>query len=373
MTEWRVCLIGILCTPFFVGACRGDAGTGPGGGGLDLLWVSAPTSAGNDWVDGTPAIDGGRLFVQEANRLVALDAASGARLWSRQIRIAPSPGPTTLRAADGVVFVSETDSMMAVNAATGATIWTVHPDSQTVTAPALDNTTFYTGQRGIPVVYALARTDGSIRWKVNVGTGYTFLAHVRGVAVSGDTVYAAVERYLNVNGAAASGVLVALAAADGRELWRYETPGTKDFFYGPPVPAGRMILVNDFYAGDVAAIDVVTHQEVWRTAVGGTIGIRLVGQTLFTASSDTKARALDLGTGRIQWSQDTGSSGFGLGVCGNNLYVSAFHVRRYDGATGEITGEASVGTSNGGFVTHPVSDGTRIFVAGTSGVAAFAC
>lgn len=360
-----------LAVPLLAVACGN--GTGPSDGGLRLIWSSPRTQAGSDWTNGTPAVDANRVFVQEGNQLIALDASSGARVWSRAVRVAAAPPPTTLRAADGIVYLSETDSIMAVNGATGATIWTVHPDSQAVAEPALDGTTFYTGQRGIPIVYALARADGAVRWKVNVGSGYTFRAHVRGVAVAGDTVYASLERYLDLNGVSASGVLVALAASDGHELWRYETPGTKDYLLDAPLIAGRLVLVNDFYKGDLIAVDMMSHQEVWRTAVGGTERMALVGQTVLTAGVDAKARALDLATGALKWTAETGSSAFGLGTCGASLYVTAFHLRRYDAATGAITGESQVGSMDGGFVTHVASDGTRVFVAGTSGVAAYRC
>jgi outer membrane protein assembly factor BamB len=340
---------------------------------MPALWVSPKAQAGADWTDGTPAVDGGRVYVQEGNQLVGLDAGTGARMWSRRVRVAAAPPPTTLLAADGVVYLSETDSIMAVNGSTGVTIWSVHPDSQTVTEPALDATTLYTGQRGVPVVYALARSDGAIRWKVNLGAGYTFRAHVRGVAVSGDTVYASVERYLDLNGASAKGVLVALDRLDGHELWRYETGGTKNFFLDAPVPAGRLVVVNDFYAGDLVAVDVTSQREAWRTSAGGAVRAVLIGSTIYTAGWDTNARAIDLASGTVKWSAPTGSSAFGIGTCGGSLFVSAFHLRRYDLTSGEITGEARVGGMDGGFVTHVASDGTRVYVAGTSGVAAFAC
>jgi outer membrane protein assembly factor BamB len=328
--------------------------------------------AGADWVGGTPAVDGGRVFVQEGYNLVGLSAATGQRLWSRRIRIAAAPGPTTLRAGGGRVFVSETDSIMAVDAATGATIWTIHPDSQTVTSPALDEMNFYTGQRGIPVVYAVARDIGVVRWKVNVGAGYAFPAHVRGVGVAGDTVYAALDRFLNPNGATSTGVLVALDRRDGHELWRYETSGTRTFLFGSPLPVGRIVLVSDFQAGDVVAVDMVTHLEVWRTPAGGPAGVFVVGQTVFVAGSDHQARAIDLTTGAVKWTMDTGSSDLGYGACGASFMVSAFVLRRFDGSTGKITGESNVGGA-AGFVSYVATDGARGYVTATNGVFAFAC
>ena len=346
--------------------------TKPAGGGLELLWRSPAANVGQDWANGTPAVDGGRVFVQEGHSLVAIDAASGARLWSRRIRIAASPPPTTLLANAGVVYVSETDSLMAVEASTGRTIWSVHPDSQAVTEPALDNSGFYTGQRGLAVVYALERATGAIRWKTNVVVGSAFAAHVRGVAVAGDTVYAAVEKYLDRNGAAAKGVLVALDRMTGTELWRYETPGERDFFYSAPLVAGSQVIVNNFYRGTLISIDTRTHLELWTTIVGGTGRGIIDGQQIFTAGFDTKARALDLRTGVVKWTGSTGSSAFGLGVCGSNLFVSAFDLRRYDGATGAISGNADRGVY-GAFTSHITSDGTRAFAVSWNGVFAFAC
>ena len=346
--------------------------TKPAGGGLELLWRSPVAIVGQDWVDGTPAVDGGRVFVQEGHSLVAIDAASGARLWSRRIRIAASPPPTTLLANAGVVYVSETDSLMAVEASTGRTIWSVHPDSQAVTEPALDNSGFYTGQRGLAVVYALERATGAIRWKTNVVVGSAFAAHVRGVAVVGDTVYAAVEKYLDRNGVAAKGVLVALDRMTGTELWRYETSDSKDFFYNAPLVVGSQVIVNNFYRANLISIDARTALVQWSTDVGATVRAVVIGDRVLAAGSDTKARALDLRTGVVKWTGSTGSSSFGVGACRGNLFVSAFDLRRFDGATGALTGNADRGVY-GGFISHIASDGTRAFAVSSNGVFAFAC
>jgi len=361
-----------LFLPLLVSACGSDSPSGPGKDGLVTVWRSAPTATGGDWVGGTPAVDAGRVYAQEANNLIGLDALTGTRLWSKKIRVAPQPPPTTLLADRGNVFVSETDSIMAVDGATGATLWSVHPDSQAVVVPALDATTLYTGQRGVPVVYALNRQTGARRWAVNVGAGYTFAAHVHGVAVAGDTVYAAVERYLNVNGVTSSGVLVALDRNNGHELWRYETPAGHDFLLGAPVPHGAIIIVQDYGEGDLVAVDVHTHREVWRTEVGGPVGVEVVGEVLYTAGVDHTARALDVTTGAIKWAMDTGSSAIGIGGCSGGFWVSAIKLRRFDDATGRITGESTAGGA-GGFVSYVASDGTRIYVSGTSGVTAFMC
>jgi outer membrane protein assembly factor BamB len=357
-------------------ALAGSAGcgdsTGVGGRDMRALWASPVVSAGQEWIDGTPAADQGHVFIQEANQLVGIDAGTGARLWSRQIRAAPAPPPTTLLAADGVLYVSETDSVMAVDGATGRTIWSMHPDSQAVAVPAVDATGLYTGQRGIAAVYALERSNGILRWKQNVVPGNQFGAFIHGVAVSGDTVYAAVEVWLDLNGVSSKGVLVALDRMSGMELWRYETPGTKDFFLGAPIVTSTKVIVNDAYAGPLIAVDKRTHAEVWRSDAGGSSRAVVIGSMVFTAGHDTKVRAIDLETGTVKWQASSGSSAFGLGACGNSVFVSAFHLRRFDATTGTLTGEANRDTYDD-FFSNVASDGTRAYAVAGRGTFAFSC
>ncbi|MCY7379027.1 MAG: PQQ-like beta-propeller repeat protein [Gemmatimonadaceae bacterium] len=346
--------------------------TGPASASMKLLWASARTNAGQDWINGTPAADAGRVYIQEGNSLVGLDAATGARLWSRRIRFAAAPPPTTLVADGGVVYLSETDSVMAVDGATGRTLWNMHPDSQAVVVPALDATTFYTGQRGIAVAYALDRATGALRWKQRLITGSPYPAHIRGLAVSGDTVYVNVEKSLDPNGAASKGVLVALDRLTGAELWRFETAGSRDYFYGAPLLAGNRVIVNDIYAGPLIAIDTRTHTELWRADAGGAPRVVIVGSNVIAAGTDTKVRAIDLESGAIRWTADSRSSSFGAGVCRTSIFVSAFYLLRFDAVTGAITGQADRNAFDD-FFSNVASDGVRAYAVAGRGTFAFDC
>jgi outer membrane protein assembly factor BamB len=209
-----------------------------------------------------------------------------------------------------------------------------------------------------------------VRWKVNVGVGYTLDARVGGVGVSGDTVYVSVRRYGNVSGGLASGVLVALDRRDGRELWRYETAVGKHYFLDAPVPvAGGRVLVNDVGSGDVAAVDIATRSEAWRRAVGAAIRVRVFNQTVFTGGND-HAVGLDLATGTVRWTKPTGSSASGTGICQGNVFVSAFAFRRFEGATGELTGELG---SEALYVSHVATDGVRAYATSAVGVIGVYC
>lgn len=352
-----------------VGLCACTDGTKPGAEGMTIVWTAPARTSGGEWVNGAPASEAGRVYFQEGNELLARDAATGALLWARPVRHAPSPPPTTLLARDGRVYLSETDSVMAIDGATGHTIWTMHPDSQAVVAPALDATTLYTGQRGLPVVYALDLSSGAVRWRVNIGTGFTFPALVGGIAVRGDTAYVTMQRRFDPNGVASAGVLVALATSDGHELWRYETTSHQAEFFDAPILTDRLVIVNEFTPGNLLAIDIGTHQLAWQSPVGGAVGMVRIGNVIVSAGVDAQVHAVDIATGTSLWTGPTGSSAFGAGACGGSAFASSILLRRFDLGTGVVTGEIS----GGNWISQIATDGTRAFVAGSAGSLAVLC
>jgi outer membrane protein assembly factor BamB len=54
---------------------------------VDEVWhTRLPSGSLSWWVNGRPAVADGRLYVQDANLAMALDAATGRILWSRPVR-----------------------------------------------------------------------------------------------------------------------------------------------------------------------------------------------------------------------------------------------------------------------------------------------
>ena len=82
----------------------------------------------------TPAAANGLVFVVFKPGVVsALDAATGAVVWSRRLAVASLPSP---RVADGRLFVAETDRgrLLALDAATGETLWDYRLDDWVIRA-----------------------------------------------------------------------------------------------------------------------------------------------------------------------------------------------------------------------------------------------
>jgi hypothetical protein len=106
--------------------------------------------------------------------------------------------------------------------------------------------------------------------------------------------------------------------------------------------------------------------------VGGANRVFVVGTTVLAAGATTKARGIDLETGAVRWIAETGSSPLGSGVCGNSFFVSAFQLRRYDVASGTITGQADRDTYDS-FFSNVASDGQRVYAVAGRGTFAFDC
>lgn len=343
----------------------------PGPGTLTVVWrATLPVDPEQFWL-GRPVVDPIRTIVAAGNQLFALNSATGAVLWQHRVRINPVQSSTFPQIDAGRVYLPEVDSTFALDATTGATIWTFHPDSQGVVVPAIDATTIYIGQRGIPTVYALDKVTGKLRWRTNLGAGYTFGAHVFGIAARGDTVYATIFREKSPNGFLRSGVLVAMAANDGRELWRYETPGDQGSFVTVPILLSDLVIINNFAGATVLAIDPRTQSVRWRSPVVNAYFVNGNG-VLYGAGADGRVYAMNPSTGAVLWSTPLPSSALGLALCGNSVWKNSGNLQRVDAATGAERGVLRA-SGLGTFASDVGTFGQRVYIAGGSSVTAVNC
>jgi outer membrane protein assembly factor BamB len=342
---------------------------------LRLIWHTRTEATPDKYWFGQPALDNGKLFVEDANRVAAFDAVTGRALWARPVRIGPVPVAQAVLARGGRVYIAEVDSILAMDAADGHTLWNVRPDSQAAGAfPAVDDDALYAGQRGIPTVYAIAVADGRLLWKTTVGQGWTFPAHVMGITGSGDTVYVNVWRFLTLNGYLSQGVLVALDRRNGSEIWRYESPDTASGFHFPPAVSGRFIVVSDPQGGRTLGLDRFTKQLLWTVPHHTNSTPVIVGDTVFGASNDLYAWAARLSTGALLWQKKTGGSFFASTYCAGGVIANQGMVQRLDAADGAYTGAFNVQLDvEGTYTSAFVADGSSVYFTGQGGVYAVAC
>jgi outer membrane protein assembly factor BamB len=344
---------------------------------LALVWHAQTAANEFSFFQGTPTVADGAVYLEDGNTVLALDAATGAELWARRVRKAPIAPARNLPVRDGRVYVSETDSVLALDARDGHTIWNFHPDSQAVVYASVDDRAMYTGQRGVPFVYALDRTDGHLLWKVNIGEGWEFPGHVVGTAVSGDTVYVSGRKWLAQNGYIGQGIIVALDRSDGHELWRYLTPGTNGGLEDAPVVAGNLLIVSDLIGSAFFAYDRFARQLAWRVRGvdnGPSNPPVVVGDDVYVGSNDRHLYAADLKTGAVKWDVAPGGSISGTAYCGGQVFIQLEMVQRRDPANvGAYTGAFNYEYQIGPFTSNIATDGKNIYFAGEGGVYAVSC
>jgi quinohemoprotein ethanol dehydrogenase len=184
--------------------------------------------AGDDW-----PFTGGDVGGSHFSRLTDIDASNVARLglaWSHDLGTNRVQEATPV-VVDGVMYTSgNLGRVYALDAATGASLWTFEPevDMQANRAACCDQ-----ANRGVAVadgkvmvgaldgmLYALDAKSGSVAWKVD-----TITDHTRGYTSTGAPEVAGDLVIIGNAGAEydARGYVTAYRIADGKQAWRFFT------------------------------------------------------------------------------------------------------------------------------------------------------
>jgi len=164
------------------------------------LWSYA---TGNLYLDSSPAVANGVVYVSSGN-VYALNASTGALLWSYTTGGGSSSTGALLwsyttgglyldsspAVANGVVYVgSEAGNVYALNASTGALLWSKEASAES--SPAVANEVVYVGS-GRGGVYALNASTGALLWSYTTGGGPSSPAVANGLVYvgGGDNMYA---------------------------------------------------------------------------------------------------------------------------------------------------------------------------------------
>jgi len=346
---------------------------------MNRLWFT-PFSGQNGW-PGLPAIDSGVVVVGVIGGMAAFDANTGIPRWRANVW---SGGQMSfagnISARNGLACIADYFGVGCVDIATGHVAWSAAADQATQDGEsAMDGTALYYGTANHTVV-ARALGNGAVLWSTDVDPGNTFGSRVFGVSVRGDTVFAATVRWLIRTGGVLVGDLIALDRATGRELWRY-TAASRSGFQGAPVLAGNLAIVNDVESHGLVAIDLTTHQVSWRTDVreDGYITAEkppiLVGDTLYSGSTDTQVYALNVHTGAYRWRVGTRAGSIGsTAVCGRLVLVVPFSGGPLSAVDRERLISDRPSVLQGDELTGRIAvSGTTAYATGTRGVYALTC
>jgi outer membrane protein assembly factor BamB len=247
-----------------------------------VLW--GPKEVGGNGHFSAPAYDGGRVFtVSSEGDVFAFDALTGAQLWVA----GTSPTDAAPTAAGGQVYVATSGALYALRQTDGHRLWMRLIESGNHSSPALAGGRIVVGHV-CHHVYAFL-PDGTLSWS---HIGRYFGAGGRTPAIYNGRVYAR----CSINEPD-----LILDLADGRALGTYEAD---------PIPA---------FSGDVGvflngttlrAVELATAKTLWTFTGDGelTSAPLIVGQHVYVGSWPGNLYALELDSGRVEWSTNVGAN-----------------------------------------------------------------
>ena len=195
--------------------------------------------------------EGGYIYITSTQgQVMAVDALSGAALWSLDLGVWVSAPPT---AKEGVVYVGATDHVLyALDARSGALLW------------------YYTSQ-------------GEILARPVVSDGMVFFT------ADNNSIYDLVHR------------LYALDARSGALLWIYDT---ESWTPSPPAVGTEAVYLGG-YQREVYALRKTTGAEMWSFKAPNIIfsSPRIISEKVLFTCIDGWVHALDAGSGVQEWAR----------------------------------------------------------------------
>jgi outer membrane protein assembly factor BamB len=255
------------------------------------------------------ASDGERLFVgcedvrpipSSGKPLLALDVRTGEELWSCPTQ---AHSLSAAAVAGGVVYFASSDGLLhALDAASGAARWSVKHPAWSPAAPAVAEGIVCAGGRREELVAYDAET-GAERWRVAGGGWFASQP-----CLSGGTAYAT----------AWDGWLYAVDLQSGRLRWKV-TGEREGGFTSPPLAAGERVLAGSRVSREMEgrrektyallALDAADGRELWRAYAGKHVqpAPAVAGGLVFFGADDGVLYAVEEASGEEVWRMETGS------------------------------------------------------------------
>jgi outer membrane protein assembly factor BamB len=323
-----------------------------------------------------PAVADGRVYVaQLQGHFLALDAATGKRLWWRRFEGCSAAAPTV---AGGVIYEpylpkpcaygprNKPGFVVALDARTGNELWRFSGPASESSTVLVHGVLYFGAWDG--KIYALDARTRKVRWTYQTDG-----------EIDSSPAYQSGTLYIGTNG----GSVYALDARSGRLRWRFD--GGREYFYATPTIAyGRVFIGNT--DGTVYALGARTGHVLWVQRAGTYVytSAAVWRRTVYVGSYDGYFTALDAATGDVRWRWEAPAAVHGAPTVMDGLvYFSscsdcALSASRYvksgprgtyalDARTGRLVWRDPAGT-----YSPIVSDGVRVYLVGQARVIALA-
>jgi outer membrane protein assembly factor BamB len=246
------------------------------------------------------------LVVDAAGGVTALDPASGAIQWFVQ---APGPVAAFLPSDGGAIAIASGTDVLAIDGATGRRVFEVQSASAPAYSPCSDGRLLYVPALLGDMLVAWDMKSGMRAWECHMPAHFAGPSIVTGSQGTGSVLVPT-----------ADGLLRAIPAQLGvpeRERWTQRV-GT---ILGAPLVVGGLVLVSSSDRA-VIALDVPSGVVKWKHFTGAPVRSPpvVVGERVVVQTSESLV-AMDLATGATAWEQR--GSAMPLGEVGGELLVRA--------------------------------------------------
>lgn len=327
------------------------------------------------------ALDG-RIFAMDSASLVTAVSTSGQVLWTHDLTPLRDSNSQAqgggFAAADGRLYVaSGFGTLSALDAATGAEIWTQRLDSTATGAPTYRDGVIYLTS-GDSLAWAIEARDGRIRWQIEGVGDVNNVAGAPAPAVDDQRVVFAYG----------DGTVQAAFRQGGLRLWNATIAGGRngsaialiDDVTGDPLISGNTVFAGTF-SGRTVALDKASGERLWTARQGALGPMWPAGDSVFFVSDRNQLVRLDARDGTQIWAVDLPSyvaranpqkkrdrtyANLGPILAGGRLIVASTdgQIRSFDPASGALVGSTAI---DGGATTRPIVVNGVLYVVSGSG------
>ena len=251
-----------------------------------------------------PVAKAGRIYTIDSNQKVtAIDAASGKRVWENQLKAANpqwdeyTVGGGLAITGEKLIVASGFAYVAALNLADGKEIWHRRVDSPLSSSPAiLGNRAFLTSTNND--FYAIDTDNGEVIWNDQALSETARVLSSPSPAVNQDILAVGYS----------SGELIAYLPANGRRLWtdtltstgRYTPLSVINDIAGKPTIQDGIVYVAS-HSGILTAIDARLGTRLWSKTFGSRQGPVIGGDYLYVVGTNSKVAAFNKIDGKLAW------------------------------------------------------------------------
>ena len=330
----------------------------------------------------TPVSDGTRIYTMSSDQQVMATATNGSPVWSYQVQSPRDGAGATqgggLALADGVLYVtSGLGTLVALEAATGAELWTQDLDTSATGAPTVSGGLVYLTS-GDSIGWAIETANGRVRWQTETIADINNVAGAPAPAVDGGRVVFAFG----------NGQIQSTFRQGGLSLWSSEVAGqragrainTVGDITGDPVIADGALYAGN-HSGNMAAFDLFSGDRRWTLPDGALHQPWVAGGSVYFVSDLNELFRVDAETGAKIWSvalpgwvpsgrphkrRDRSYVNYGPILAGGQLIVASSDgvIRSFNADDGSLLSQTEIA---GGATTAPIVVNGTLYVVSKKG------